>query len=113
MKLEFNLAVKAVPMADIHVSVDCSAEELSIALADPVYQGIGEALIKKLSQSDQAPTNTDRKANGNHPQQDRFDTLRRYIEADINCLKNSDKITNKRIDILSKRIDQLFDHVMR
>lgn len=50
MKFEFNMAVKAVPVADVKVSVDCSVEELAIILADPVYQDLGKTLIAKLSQ---------------------------------------------------------------
>ena len=46
MKFEFTAAIKAVPMADVHVSIDCSAEELAIALADPVYQKLGEDAIE-------------------------------------------------------------------
>lgn len=51
MQLEVSFTVKAVPMADCHLSIDCSAEELAIALADPVYQHLGEVLVAKLSQA--------------------------------------------------------------
>ena len=118
MKLEFSMAVKAVPNAEVHCCIECTEAELSVMLSDPVYKELGSALVAKL----QAQPNQDRhqadhrKANGNRPQPnqpDRFDSLRRYLEADIKQLQTADRITNRRIDTLSKRIDQLFDFVTK
>jgi hypothetical protein len=112
MKFELNLAVKAVPMEDCHISLECTAEELAVALADPVYQRLGEAIVAKIQQANH-PNHDNRKVNGNRPQQDRFDHLRKYLEADVKQLKTADRITNERIDILSKRVDQIFDHIIK
>lgn len=55
MKFEFNMAVKAVPMADVKVSIDCNVDELSVMLSDPVYQELGHMLVAKLSQQSSRP----------------------------------------------------------
>ena len=107
MKFEFSMTSKVNPVADVNISVDCSAEELGIILSDPVYRELGKALISKLS------TNRGNDRSSNRPNQDRFDHFRRYMEADVKALQNADRITNRRVDILSKRIDQLFDHVIK
>ena len=52
MKFEFSADIKGVPAAQVRCCIDCTAEELSIALSDPVYQDLGKALISKLSQHD-------------------------------------------------------------
>ena len=55
MKFEFSMTSKVNPVADVNISVDCSAEELGIMLSDPAYQKIAEVLITKLQQA-QRPT---------------------------------------------------------
>jgi hypothetical protein len=49
MKFELNLAVKAVPMADCHISLECSPDELGMLLSDPVYQKLGQKLAEEVS----------------------------------------------------------------
>ena len=74
MKFEFSLTVKAVPMADCHLSIDCNAEELAIMLADPVYQALGAKLVNEISfapkqeqsQNHQRRSNYLRKTQTNH-----------------------------------------------
>ena len=71
MKLEFTMAVKAVPMADVRVNIDCSAEELSVMLSDPVYQDLGRALVAKLQQSNRPTERRQRDQANQHRQQNR------------------------------------------
>ena len=109
MKLEFNLAVKAVPMADVHVNIDASAEELSIILADPVYQGIGEAIVAKLcsTNGNHADRGNDRKAN------DRVESLRRVVEAEHRCQANHNQNVNEAIKGLQDQVSKMLDSIVR
>lgn len=97
MKFELNLAVKAVPMADCHISLECTAEELAVALADPVYQEIGKALVAKLSQStNQRQDNDHRKAQ--HRQEAQHKTQQAQNEAIMKVLST----INDRMDSLKR-----------
>lgn len=49
MKFEFALDVKGVPTANVHVALECSAEELVTLISDPVYQGLGQKFINEVS----------------------------------------------------------------
>lgn len=113
MKFEFSLTVKAVPMADCHLSIDCNAEELAVMLADPVYQALGAKLINEISfkpQSEQQKQQNDQtqethnKAVINdlrrlHTQQQKHnENLRRQVEV----MQHTMKILEKRIDAYRK-----------
>ena len=49
MKLEFSAVVKGVPAAEVKCNLECTAEELSVMLSDPVYQELGKKLINEVS----------------------------------------------------------------
>lgn len=55
MKFEFALDVKGVPTANVHVALECSAEELVTLISDPVYQGLGQKFINEVSFAPKAP----------------------------------------------------------
>lgn len=49
MKFNFSMTVKGLPTADIKCEFECSAEELSMLISDPVYQAIGMKLAEEVS----------------------------------------------------------------
>lgn len=110
MKFEFSAAIKAVPMADIRLSIDCNADELSIMLSDPAYQGLAEALIKKL----QDPSN--RKVSDNRQQNhgnDRFDHMRRVMEADRKAQQSRNEAVDTAIKNLQEQLNRMFNRIVQ
>ena len=49
MKFEFSMDVKGVPTANVHVALECSADELVTLISDPVYQQLGKKLAEEVS----------------------------------------------------------------
>ena len=100
MKFEFSLTVKAVPMADCHLSIDCNAEELAIMLSDPVYQALGAKLVDEISfapKQEQSQKADDLRRL--HTQQQKHnENLRRQVEV----MQHTMKILEKRIDAYRK-----------
>lgn len=112
MKFELNLAVKAVPMADCHVSIECTAEELAVALADPVYQEIGHALATKLSQA-QSADHRDNNHKANHAQpNDRVEYLRRVVETEVKRQKSHNETVDTAIKSLQDQMTRMFNRVI-
>jgi hypothetical protein len=93
MKLELNLAVKAVPSVDINISIDCSADELSIMLSDPVYQALGMKLVQEVSFKPQKQEESQ-----NNQQNHGNDHLRRQVEV----MQHAMSVLEKRIDAFRK-----------
>jgi hypothetical protein len=114
MKLEFSMTSKVNPAADVKVSFDCSAEELSVIISDPVYQALGQKLVQEVSfKRSNGNRHDHNQQHAQHRGNDRVEHMRKVYEADVQCLKTADKITNQRLDILSKRVDQIFDYVTK
>lgn len=49
MKFNFKLDVKGVPTANCSCEFECSPDELTILISDPVYQELGKKLINEVS----------------------------------------------------------------
>lgn len=119
MKFEFSMAVKAVPTADVRLSLDCSAEELSILLSDPVYQELGRKIIQEVSfKPQQRPTerrqqdrNNDRSRSSNRPQAnhqrhaDRNRQANRNRQQEAYCRQSA--AVQKVISTINDRMDSL------
>lgn len=69
MKFEFNMALKAVPSANVTCAFECNADELSLMLADPVYQELGAKLIREVSFAPKAQPKQEVDADRNGAQQ--------------------------------------------
>ena len=115
MKFEFTAAIKAVPMADVHVSIDCSAEELAIALADPVYQKLGEKLISEVSfkpqcnDINQARPNRNREAQGNRNAQT-HDRHEQQAQRAQEMRRQQDEAVMKMLQQIANQLDRLARH---
>lgn len=63
MKFEISLDVKGVPTANVHVALECSADELVTLISDPVYQKLGQKMVEEVSfapaQSNKAEAKTE------------------------------------------------------
>lgn len=55
MKFNFNMAIKGLPTADIHCEFECSPDELSMLISDPVYQKLGQKLVEEVSFAPKEP----------------------------------------------------------
>ena len=111
MKFEFSAAIKAVPMADIRLSIDCTADELSIMLSDPAYQGLAEALIAKIQQS----SNGNRKVSDNRQQNhgnDRFDHMRKVYEVDRKAQQSHNEAVDTAIKNMQDQLNRMFNRVI-
>lgn len=116
MKFELNLAVKAVPMADVHLTIECNAEELSIMLSDPVYQELGQKFIREVNfapkaQHHQNHSTNHGKANGNQLN-DHFEHMRKVYEADRKARNNHDKAVDTAIRGLQDQVSGLIDLII-
>ena len=100
MKFEFSADIKGVPAAQVRCCIDCTAEELSIMLSDPAYQGLAEVLIKKLSQQNHRSTN------------DRFEHMRRVYEADRTRQNARDAAVDTAIKGLQDQLNRMFNRVI-
>ena len=115
MKFEFTAAIKAVPMADVHVSIDCSAEELAIALADPVYQKLGEKLISEVSfkpqcnDINQARPNRNREAQGNRNAHT-HDRHEQQAQRAQEMRRQQDEAVMKMLQQIANQLDRLARH---
>lgn len=49
MKFEFSMDVKGVPTANVNCKFECSPDELVTLISDPVYQELGQKLIREVS----------------------------------------------------------------
>ena len=49
MKFSFNMAIKGLPTADVKCEFECSADELTVLISDPVYQKLGQKLVEEVS----------------------------------------------------------------
>lgn len=116
MKFEFNMAVKAVPMADVHCTFECSTEELGVLISDPVYQELGRVLATKLSQANR-PNRQDNDRNQAQRQevQDRQDNrkaqelskLREVIDRNGRAQEQKIETLQSLIMSLRRKIDEL------
>jgi hypothetical protein len=121
MKFEFSAAIKAVPMADIRLSIDCNADELSVMLSDPVYQEIGHALATKLSQAQPNRSANDRQSadhrdnhKANHAQpNDRVEYLRRVVETEVKNQKSHNETVNAAIKSLQEQLSRMFNRIVQ
>ena len=102
MKFEFTAAVKAVPMADVHCTFECSTEELSIMLSDPVYQKLGEKLVSEISFKPQQNNNR----NAQHQ-----DNRKVYQEAQQRQVQeHQNAAIQKMLETISRQLDRLANH---
>lgn len=108
MKFEFSADVKGLPAAQVKCSFECTAEELSIMLSDPVYQQLGKKLVNEVSFKPQQPQNCpDRRNQHNHRQQPDIEHMRRVYEADRKCQKAHDAAVDTAIKGLQNLIDRI------
>lgn len=109
MKFEFALDVKGVPTANVHVALECSAEELVTLISDPVYQGLGQKLINEVSfkpldrePAQQQPKTTDTMAELDKRLNSVFSQIKRELDADRKARDVQLHIVEKLMDKASK-----------
>lgn len=49
MKFNFSMTVKGLPTADVKCEFECTNEELVTLISDPVYQELGQKLIREVN----------------------------------------------------------------
>lgn len=55
MKFEFSMDVKGIPTASVACKFECTNDELVTLISDPVYQELGQKLIREVSFAPKAP----------------------------------------------------------
>ena len=103
MKFNFKMDVKGVPNATVACEFECSVEELSVMLSDPIYQGLGEKLIAEISFAPKS--HDDRKQdhrNGNRNQHQAREASEKMCGR-----SHQHSVTEALIKSLNRRIDEL------
>lgn len=114
MKLEFSADIKGVPAAQVRCCIDCTAEELSIALSDPVYQDLGKALISKLQNHRSVNDHRDNNHKANHAQpNDRVEYLRRVVETEHKCQQTHNQAVDAALKSLQDQFSRALDRITR
>ena len=115
MKFEFSAVVKGVPAADVKCNIECTAEELSVMLSDPVYQKLGEKLISEVSfkpqcnDISQARPNRNREAQGNRNAQT-HDRHEQQAQRAQEMRRQRDEAVMKMLQQIANQLDRLARH---
>lgn len=98
MKFNFKLDVKGVPTASCACEFECSPDELTILISDPVYQELGKKLINEVSfkPSDVTVEELDKKLNSVLTQ------VKRELDSDRKARETALHIIEKLMDRASK-----------
>lgn len=106
MKFNFKLDVKGVPTANCSCEFECSPDELSIMLSDPVYQELGAKLINEVSFKPKTES---------HQKQhnaDRFEHMRRVMEAEVKHQANHNKEVDTAIKNMQDQLNRMFNRII-
>ena len=104
MKFEFSMDVKGVPTTQVRCNLECTTDELSIMLSDPVYQEIGKALVAKLSQQSSRPTERRQRDQANRSNDcHRNDHQQEFCRRQSAAVQKVLKTINDRLDSSLKR----------
>ena len=115
MKFNFNMAIKGLPTADIRCEFECSPDELSMLISDPVYQGIGQKLINEVSfkpqcnDINQARPNRNREAQGNRNAQT-HDRHEQQAQRAQEMRRQQDEAVMKMLQQIANQLDRLARH---
>ena len=104
MKFEFSAVVKGVPAAEVKCNLECTAEELSIALSDPVYQALGKKLISEISfkPKQQSQNYHDRVKDVERNLSRTLDKVVKNRDTQLDIMKHTIKVLEDRIASLKK-----------
>lgn len=105
MKFEFSMDVKGVPTARIDCKFECSVDELTVLISDPVYQRLGQKLVEEVSFAPKAEDN-----HANSPATEELcervncmlKSFRKDMEADKKAREVQFNIMNKAMDRAAK-----------
>ena len=114
MKLEFSLTSKVNPSAEMKLGIDCSAEELSVIISDPVYQALGMKLAQEVSfKRERNDINQARPNRGNQQPNDRVDALRKVVETEHKCQAHHNEAVDKAISNLQDHVSKMLDRIVK
>ena len=106
--MEIKIAFKT-PMADVNVEFKCSEAETQMFIADPVYQRLGEGVIEQIRRYAQDEGGHWRDMRSHKQQQsDRFEHMRRAMEADRKAQQSHNETVDTAIKSLQDQMNRMF-----